>query len=259
MTVDTTALPGPRPRPRAELILAALGLLTFALIPLRINTVYEGLPAHPLFLHVPVILIPVATIGALMLIVRPQLFQRHGVWLAAVAVVALAATNLTIGAGKALRADLGRGGGAGARAGSGAGAGAGGFGGGDAALVAQHAHAADILRLLMILFTALLLVTVAAYRTADGSKLGIGFVDALLARGRSLMPSLTPVRILLAVLAIASLYYVFRTGDLGAKAVWADRLHGFRGGPGGFAGGGTGAGGLPGLFQGGGGAAPPGG
>jgi hypothetical protein len=52
------------------------------------------------------------------------------------------------------------------------------------------------------------------------------------------------------VLAVVSLYYVFHTGDLGAKAVWRHRLGG---GGGGFpGGGGTGS-----LFQGG--SAPPGG
>jgi len=39
------------------------------------------------------------------------------------------------------------------------------------------------------------------------------------------------LRAALAVLAIACAYFVFHTGDLGAKAVWQGRLHG--GGPGG--------------------------
>jgi hypothetical protein len=89
------------------LVLGVLGILTFALIPIRINTIYSGLPAHPLFLHVPVILIPVVGVAALVLAARPAWFPRHGVWVTLVTVVALGSLNLTMGAGKALRADLG--------------------------------------------------------------------------------------------------------------------------------------------------------
>ncbi len=62
-----------------EWALAVLAVLTFALIPIQINTIYSGLPAHPLFLHVPVILIPVAAIGAIVLVIWPRLFARHGI------------------------------------------------------------------------------------------------------------------------------------------------------------------------------------
>ena len=71
------------------LVLGILGVLTFALIPIKINTIYGGLPAHPLFLHVPVILIPVAGLAALALAARPSWWTRHGVWVTLVAVVAL--------------------------------------------------------------------------------------------------------------------------------------------------------------------------
>ncbi len=215
-------------------VLAGLAVLTFFLIPIHINTIYGGLPAHPLFLHVPVILIPVAAIGALVLVARPSLFHRHGFWLGLVTVVALGALNLTMGAGDQLRADLGleRGGGF-----------------GPASLIARHAHAASILRALTILFTAVFLVAIAVYRTRDGSSTGIGFVDAILGGLRRFPGAMPAVRALIAVLAIGCLYFVYHTGDLGAKAVWQGRLGG---GPGLRvpAGGG---GGVSGLFNNGGG------
>src|ERR1700685_1299813 len=93
------AAPG-SPGLNPEWVLAVLAVLTFALIPIQINTIYSGLPAHPLFLHVPVILIPVATIAALVLVARPRLFAPHGIWVGLVAVIALGATNLTVGAGE---------------------------------------------------------------------------------------------------------------------------------------------------------------
>jgi hypothetical protein len=132
MSAESPALPAKARAVNPEWALAVLALLTFALIPIQINTIYSGLPAHPLFLHVPVILIPVAAIGALVLVAWPRLFARHGLWIGLVAVVALGATNLTIGAGHALRNDLNLQG---------------------PGIVAQHASAADRLRAVLILFT----------------------------------------------------------------------------------------------------------
>jgi hypothetical protein len=221
----------PRPRPSPVLVLGILGVLTFALIPIKINTIYSGLPAHPLFLHVPVILIPVAGLAALALAARPSWWVRHGVWVTFVAVVALGALNLTMGAGKALLGDLG--------------VPIAGFGGagGEASLIARHEHAADLLRIFMILFTAVLIVSLALFREDGGAPVtGVGFVDGLVVRVRSMAAVLVLARVAMSVLAVLCLYFVFHTGDLGAKAVWQGRVHtggGFGGPPGG--GGGVGS------------------
>jgi len=216
MATENLAVTGDRRTINPEWALAILALLTFVLIPLQINTIYSGLPAHPLFLHVPVMLIPLAAIAALVLVAWPRLFARHGIWVGVVTVAALGATNLTIGAGKQLRSDLHLGG---------------------PGLVAQHASAGDKLRLLMILFTALLLIAVAVFRTPGPRVTGVGPVDGALGGVRSGVGLGVLLRVLVAVLALASLYFVFHTGDLGAKAVWQHRLGG--GLPGG------GGGGLP--------------
>jgi hypothetical protein len=188
-----------RPLPRAELVLLGLTVLGLALVPIHLKTIYSGLPAHPLFLHVPVILIPIAAIGAVLLAIRPEWIPRHGVWLAVLTLAALVGTILTMGAGAALRDALG-----------------GGFGP-DASLIDRHAHAADILRILTFGLTLALILTVLAYRR----PLGVAAVDRLLARSEARVA----LRAALATLAVASAYFVFHTGDLGAKAVWGDRLN----------------------------------
>ncbi|MGI8715227.1 MAG: hypothetical protein ACR2NR_19015 [Solirubrobacteraceae bacterium] len=185
-------------------------MLTFFLIPFRINTIYSGLPAHPLFLHVPVMLIPAAVIGAVVLAVWPRLFGRHGFWLGLVAIVALGTLNLTMSAGQQLRHDLHLDGG----------------GPGVAGLVARHSAAAGKLRILTIVFTALLLTAVAVYRTAGPRVTGLGPVDRGLRAIRSGAALGGVLRGLLVIVALASLYFVFHTGDLGAKAVWQGRLGG---------------------------------
>jgi uncharacterized membrane protein YgcG len=139
--------------------------------------------------------------------------------------VALGATDLTIGAGHALRNALNL---------------------QDSEIISQHASAADTLRIVLIVFTALLLIAIAAFRTRGPRVTGIGPLDGALGAVRSQAALGGALRVLVAVFAIASLYYVFHTGDLGAKAVWQHRM----GGGGGFPGGGGGAGSL---FQGGGG------
>ena len=195
---------------RAEYVLAGLAVLSLALVPVHITTIYSGLPAHPLFLHIPVILIPVATIWALVLVARPAWFMRSGVLLGILTVVALAGTFLTVGAGEALRSALHLGGGF-----------------GPAALIARHAHAGMLLRDLMILFTGAVIVALFAHRVAAGMVSGFGWLDGL-ARHPAVLILL---RVALAALAVACAYFVFHTGDLGAKAVWQGRLSG--GGPGG--------------------------
>ena len=222
MATESAARSSRRPALRAELVLAGLGLLTFALVPLRINTIYSGLPAHPLLLHVPVILIPVAAVMGLVLAARPRLFTAHGFWVGLVTVIALGTTNLTMGAGEALRADLHLEGG----------------GSGVADLIARHSHAASILRILVILFTAVMIVAVAVFRTGDRRITGIGAFDSPLVAIRSAAPLAAALRVLLVVLALACGYFVFDTGDLGAKAVWQGRLGGGGGQPGFLPGGG---------------------
>ena len=42
---------------------------------------FAGLPAHPLLVHAPVVLVPVVALLVILMIVRPQWLERFG-WLA---------------------------------------------------------------------------------------------------------------------------------------------------------------------------------
>ena len=55
---------------RAEFVLTLLGFLAFLALPIRITTIYSGLPAHPLFVHVPVILIPATVVAAVVFMIK---------------------------------------------------------------------------------------------------------------------------------------------------------------------------------------------
>jgi hypothetical protein len=182
-----------------QVLLGIAGVLTFVVIPIRINTVYEGLPAHPLFVHVPVILIPTVSLGGLILVAKPKWFERHSGWLCALTVFTLAALNLTMNAGDALRGDLGLDGGTSTVAN----------------LISRHAAAASKLRILMIFFTAVFIVAVALDRHGRGKLTGIGWIDAIVGAVSSLLRGLKPARLVMGLLALGCLYFVFLTGDLG--------------------------------------------
>jgi uncharacterized membrane protein len=186
---------------RAEFVLTLLGFLGFITLAIRITTVYSGLPAHPLFVHVPVILIPTAVVTAIVFMARPDWFGRYGIALCLLSIVAMSSIFLTMQAGGALRGELH-------------------LHGEAASLISEHSQAASILAIVFTAFTAVLILTFAAYRISGGSPTGLDVVDRLLS-SRSVFNGL---RVVLVVLALGAGFMTFRTGDLGAKAVWAGRL-----------------------------------
>ena len=198
---------------RAEFVLTLLGFLGFLTLPIRITTIYSGLPAHPLFVHVPVILIPATVVAAVVFMIKPEWFSRYGIALAVVSIVAMSSIFLTMQAGAALRAALN-------------------LQGQAANLISQHAHAAHILAIVYVVFTATLIVIFAAHRISNGIPTGLGIVDRLL----SPKSAFATLRVVLVLLSIGAGYMCFRTGDLGAKAVWEGRIQaaqaGSAGGPG---------------------------
>jgi uncharacterized membrane protein len=186
---------------RAEFILTALAFVGFLTLAIRINTIWDGLPAHPLLVHVPVVLIPVSVIAAVVLVVKPEWLLRYGIALSVVSIVAMSSIFVTMQAGAALRGDLN-------------------LQGEAANLISQHSQAAHYLAVIFVVFTATLIVTFASGRISGGRPTGLALAD------RPLAPraSFTVLRVLLVVLAVAAGYMCFRTGELGARAVWQGRV-----------------------------------
>jgi uncharacterized membrane protein len=186
---------------RAEFVLTLLGFVGFLTLPIRVTTIYGGLPAHPLFVHVPVVLIPVTVVTAVVFAIKPEWLSRYGIALAAVSIVAMSSIFLTMQAGAALRGELN-------------------LQGRAAQLISEHSQAAHILAYVYVLFTATVIVTFAARRISSGLPTGLGIVD----RPLSSKTTFAVLRVALVLLSIGAGYMVFRTGDLGAKAVWEGRL-----------------------------------
>jgi uncharacterized membrane protein len=187
---------------RAEFVLTLFGFLGFVTLAIKITTVYDHLPAHPLIIHVPVVLIPLSIIGALACVFRPAWFGRYGILLCSTAIVAMSSIFLAMQAGSALEGLLH-------------------LQGQAAHLISEHSQAANILAFVFIAFTATLIVTFSATRiSGEMGPTGLSIVDRTL----SSPPILRALRVLLVALALAAAFCVFRVGDLGAKAVWQARI-----------------------------------
>ena len=186
---------------RAEFGLAALGVLGFVTLPIRLTTIYGGLPAHPLFVHVPVILIPATVLAAIVCMIKTEWFSRYGIALAVVSIAAMSSIFLTMQAGGALESALH-------------------LQGRAAHLISEHSQAAHILALIYIAFTAIVIVTFAAQRISGGSPTGMSVLDRVLGARRMF----TTLRLVLVLLSLAAAVMVFRVGDLGARAVWQGRI-----------------------------------
>jgi uncharacterized membrane protein len=158
-----------------------------------------GLPAHPLFVHVPVVLVPLASLGAILML-WPKLRAKFGWATVVIAFVGLVFTQLAIGSGQALEEYVR-----------------------ETSLTQKHVDVGENLRpfaLLLFGFTlAVMLWDWWNARQAAASKAGDG-------DGRRSVSATTAQRVslglcILAILSgIASTYWVYEIGHTGAKATW---------------------------------------
>ncbi len=150
-----------------------------------------GLPAHPFLVHIPVVLIPLGALGAVLML-WPRLRSTIGWWVCGVLVVAGVTTQLAIDSGQDLEEYVR-----------------------ESSLVRDHVQIGEDIRpWLLLLFLALV---------------GVMLVDRAVERRAERPGGRDPLRILgisLSVLSIVfaamSVYWVYRIGHSGSKAVWHD-------------------------------------
>ncbi len=186
---------------RPEFVLTGLAILGFATLLVQITNISTDLPAHPLFVHVPVVLIPLSVVGAVACVVRAQWMARYGILLCLCSIVGMSSTFLAMQAGGALQSELH-------------------LTGRAAQLINEHSGAANILALLFVAFTAVLILTFSAQRISQGMPTGLALADRPLSSTRTY----TGLRVVLVLLAVIAAYQVYHVGDLGAQAVWLGKL-----------------------------------
>jgi uncharacterized membrane protein len=159
-------------------------------------TSIRGLPAHPLFAHVPVVLIPLAGLGAIAML-WPPIRDRIGWYVVGLVFVAGIFTQLTISAGQSLRKYVR-----------------------ESPLVRAHTHIGENIRpWVLLMFLALVGVMLLARRSAraddvPGQKSGRHGSNGL-------RVATTLVAAVSIVFSGVATYWIYRIGDSGAKAVWA--------------------------------------
>ncbi|MFM7829223.1 MAG: DUF2231 domain-containing protein [Actinomycetota bacterium] len=151
-----------------------------------------GLPAHPLFVHVPIVLVPVAMITSILAIFKK--FRREFlVATATMAVIGAVFLSLSIEAGESLKHDLPK-----------------------SEAIHEHAEIGEQSQGPTIAFAAFAVSAVVA-----GEAIRRNFVY----KNRSLPKQIAPVLLALTLVGgVVSTVVVTQAGHSGAKAVWDSRL-----------------------------------
>lgn len=153
---------------------------------------FNGLPAHPLFVHAPVVLVPLSTLLTLVLAVRPMWRRRAWYALPAAGLLSLGLTQLAIGSGEAFDDVVG-----------------------DRIDTGTHENLALWTRAFLVAYlVAALILAVLDRRLAKANG------PAWIGSGVLLTVVVTTVLSILATL------WMFRTGDEGARLVWDGVLTG---------------------------------
>lgn len=145
----------------------------------------SGLPAHPLFVHAPVVLMPLTMLAAVAVALRPSWRRRYGPALAVGALVVLVATLLAVSSGEAFEELAGSG-----------------------IDVDEHQRLAEATRLLVGAFFAGTLVVAVLDRVRRSDP------PSWLAPATQVAAGVTAVAALLAA------FWMYRTGHEGARLVW---------------------------------------
>lgn len=160
----------------------------------------SGLPAHPLLVHIPIVLIPLASIALVLIAVSTSAHLRLRWYVLGLAAVATLGTLFAAGSGEELERDVER-----------------------SAVLREHTELGDQMRpvavLLLLAVIAVIAVTHFAGRRTDTNA----SVGAAVSSRRAMNPVLRAVVIVGAVgVATLNTVWIIRTGHEGAKATWSE-------------------------------------
>lgn len=155
-----------------------------------------GLPAHPLLVHAPVLLIPLCALGAIWIAISPRWRHKIGWIVVVLSGGAVVASQLAAGSGETLEAALNE----------------------ENALIERHAELGDtFVWFALVFFLAVLALMV--WDTMQRRKAAAaGQEPDLHALGRSGVAIV--LGILVVVTALGATFRVYQVGHSGAKSVW---------------------------------------
>lgn len=151
-----------------------------------------GIPAHPLMVHLPVVMLPLCALIALALAIRPSLVRHFGIPFAVLTGVSFVGTFLATESGEGLEELLGE----------------------KSAAIERHAEWGDRTRIAALVFLLLAIAFVVLVKRSQ---------RAAAERPASTRSLAVPVMAgLLALSAVGTTVAVIYTGHSGAKSAWED-------------------------------------
>ncbi len=151
----------------------------------------QGLPAHPLLVHGPVVLIPLVALLSIVLVLKRPWRTTVGPWLVLLAFITFALTFLAAQSGEELQANVR-----------------------DTELVRHHAQLGGALRpIALAQLIAILMLIAPAWAHARGGP-------GVLVRLAASKPWSIISVVLVVVMSVLATYWVIQTGHSGADAVW---------------------------------------
>jgi Sec-independent protein secretion pathway component TatC len=158
-----------------------------------IETIF-GLPAHPLLVHVPVVLIPLCAAGAVWIVVWPSWRPRIGWIVVVLAGFTAVVSKLAADSGEALEDALDK----------------------ESSLLEHHVELGDT----FVWFAAAFFVAVLALMLWDRAQRRNNASGETDGRARATSPAAIVLSILVVVTAAAASFRVYQVGHSGAKSVW---------------------------------------
>ena len=175
---------------------------------------FFGIPAHPLFVHLPAVLVPLAAVGVIVMVIRPSWWERYKWATLAVAGVGMLGAILAAGSGESLEEAV--------------------EGTASRSLLHDHAEAGEVARTVSVVFFAVLFAAIVVVPWIVRRRTSAGGESSSGSSGGGTATWLRPaVSLVLVVTALGASWSVYDAGHSGAKSVWSDVKVGERGESGG--------------------------
>ena len=163
-----------------------------------------GIPAHPLFVHIPVVLIPLAAVGVIVIVIRPAWWERYKWATLAIAGVGMVGSIIAAGTGEELEEAVEN--------------------TAPRQLLRAHVEAGETSRTVSIAFFVVLLAVVVVlpwWMKRRSNQAGTESSAESIASGSPTW-LWRIVSIVLVLTALGASWTVYDAGHTGAKSVWSD-------------------------------------
>lgn len=163
-----------------------------------------GIPAHPLFVHIPVVLIPLAAVGVIVMVIRPAWWERYKWATLAIAGVGMAGSIIAAGTGEELEEAVEN--------------------TAPRQLLRAHVEAGEMSRTVSIAFFVVLLAAVVVlpwWMRRRSNQAGTERSTESIASGSPTWLRRI-VSIVLVLTALGASWTVYDAGHTGTKSVWSD-------------------------------------